>query len=279
MTEDPELGLSARFMRGLALAADRPAIRFGARDVSYQETYERALRWAAALRSLPAVPPRTIGVLADKGVTAYTGILAALFTGATVVPLHPDFPVARTRHMLETSGVSVVLADQHGSAVLEETELGLPALIPDSLTPGSRLEGHPAIDAPRPVRSGDVAYHLFTSGSTGRPKGVQITHGNLDHHFRLMDQRYPFRSADVFAQVLDLNFDCAIFEMFSAWGAGATMCHIPAIAYRDLPEFAAQQRLSVWFSTPGAITLVRRTNGLAPGSLPTLRWSSSRARR
>jgi amino acid adenylation domain-containing protein len=270
----PGHALHARFLRGLALSPARPAIRAGAGTVSYGEAYELALRWAGSLPAVSAGRPRVIAVLADKGVCAYVGVLAVLFSGSTVVPMHPELPVARVRQMLETSGADAVLADERGAGVLRETGLDLPLVMAD-VEPDrepDRATGK-ALDAPQPVEPQDTAYILFTSGSTGRPKGVPLTHANLDHHFRLMDERYDFGPGDVFSQVLELNFDCAIFEMFSAWGAGATLCHVPAQAYLDLPSFFARRGVSVWFSTPSAINLVRKLGGLTPGAMPGLRWS------
>ncbi|EEP74799.1 non-ribosomal peptide synthetase [Micromonospora sp. ATCC 39149] len=130
-----------------------------------------------------------------------------------------------------------------------------------------------ALDRPVPVRPDDVAYILFTSGSTGRPKGVRITHGNTAHYFRQLDARYDFAPQDVFSQTFELNFDCALFDLFSAWGAGATAVAVPAPAYRELPAFLAGAGVTVWFSTPSAIDLVRRMGGLTPAALAGLRWS------
>ncbi|WP_270891608.1 AMP-binding protein [Streptomyces sp. DHE17-7] len=125
-----------------------------------------------------------------------------------------------------------------------------------------RADAAHALTAPRPVRPEDTAYILFTSGSTGRPKGVRVTHGATDHYFQVLDTRYPFTPEDVFSQTFDLNFDCSLFDLFCAWGAGATAQQLPAAAYRDLPGFAASAGLTVWFSTPSAIALARRTGGL-----------------
>lgn len=102
---------------------------------------------------------------------------------------------------------------------------------------------------------------------------MPITHASTAHYFRLMDERYDFGPDDVFSQTFDLNFDCAMFDMFCAWGAGASVHPVPATAYLDLPAFLAERRMTVWFSTPSGIVLVRRRGGLTPGSMPTLRWS------
>ncbi|HUR04008.1 MAG TPA: AMP-binding protein [Nonomuraea sp.] len=280
MLKTIEDALHARFLRGLAASGQRPALHLGERTVSYEELHELALQWAGTLLASPAGPPAAIGVLAAKGLEAYAGILAGLYTGATVVPLHPAFPAARTRSMLQDAGVSAVIADEAGLSALEQ------ALGPDSalpvLAPFAAGAGHPrrlalaardALDEPRPVAPQDRAYILFTSGSTGRPKGVPIAHGSTTHYFRLMDERYRFDADDVFSQTFDVNFDCAMFDMFSAWGAGGSVHPVPLQAYRDLPAFVAERRMTVWFSTPSTISLLRRTNSLTPGALPHLRWS------
>ncbi|MGH3243334.1 MAG: AMP-binding protein, partial [Spirillospora sp.] len=92
MNDVPEHALHARFLRGLAVSPGRPAIRTDTDTVTYEELHELALAWAGALLAGPAGPPATVGVLAAKNRTAYAGLLAALYTGAAVVPLSPDFP-------------------------------------------------------------------------------------------------------------------------------------------------------------------------------------------
>ncbi|MEU1217043.1 AMP-binding protein [Streptomyces sp. NPDC005791] len=270
--------LSGRFLRGLAVAPDRPALRADGAALTYRELHERALLLAGSLLSgLPGRPP-AVGVLAGKGPSAYTSLLAGLYSGVTVVPLQPAFPAARTRQMIEAAGVSVLLADDEALpalTALHEDGVSLPTLFAPGGQPMPELAVDPdgALKTPMPVRPDDIAYVLFTSGSTGRPKGVPVTHANTAHYFSLLDERYDFGPEDVFSQTFDLNFDCAMFDLFCAWGAGATLVPVPARAYARLPEFVAEQGMTVWFSTPSAITLARRTGGLAPGALSTLRRS------
>ncbi|MFP3992322.1 amino acid adenylation domain-containing protein [Streptomyces sp. E11-3] len=275
MTEKKQHALYERFLRGLALSPDRPALRVGAESVSYRALHERALALAGALHSTHSA--KVVGVLADKSVTAYAGILAGLYAGATVVPLHPDFPAGRTRRMLELSGVAALIADARGRAVLAEVlgdALDVPVVEADPDPDSAQAQAQAqALAEPRPVSPSDVAYMLFTSGSTGRPKGVPISHGSTCHYFELLDERYDFTPDDVFSQTFDLNFDCAMFDLFCAWGSGGVVEVVPPGAYRELPSFLADRGVTVWFSTPSAITLVRRMGGLTPAALSTLRWS------
>ena len=274
MDETIGVALHARFLRGLARSPHGVAVRVGAESVTYEEAHQRALSWAEALLR---TRPRAVAVLAAKGVTAYTGILAALYAGAAVVPLRPDFPVARTRQMLDASGATALVADEDGVAVLARLladRHDIAVLAPCGGWPDAiAADCGTHLDEPITVVPQDPALMLFTSGSTGRPKGVVITHGSAGHYFRVLDARYDFTADDVFSQTFDLNFDCAVFDMFSAWGAGAQLLAVPPYAYRELPAFLGEHRVTVWFSTPSAIGLARRTGGLRAGAMPGLRWS------
>ncbi|WP_316524349.1 AMP-binding protein [Kitasatospora brasiliensis] len=278
MDDTVDLALAGRFLRGLAKSADRPAVRAGGTSLTYQELHERALLLAGSLLAHLPSRPAAIGVLAGKGPSAYASILAGLYTGITMVPLQPAFPAARTRQMIEAAGVGAIIADDDSLAALtglREEGVDLPVLFAPGGQPQPAVpvaEGS-ALAEPVAVRGEDTAYVLFTSGSTGRPKGVPVTHANTHHYFGLLDERYDFGPEDVFSQNFDLNFDCAMFDLFCAWGSGGTLVVAPPQAYRDMPRFIADNGVSVWFSTPSAIALVRRMGGLGPATMPSLRWS------
>ncbi|RZS32712.1 amino acid adenylation domain-containing protein [Herbihabitans rhizosphaerae] len=277
MAETADHALYGRFLRGLAAAPNGEAIRLATDVYSYTELHELASTWAGALLNGPAGKPKAVGVLAGKSIEAYAGILAGLYAGITVVPLQPEFPPARTRQIVDAAGVDAMIVDEKGHSLLPaifEGHPGVPVLAPNVRAPGL-LTASPAgaLTEPVPVEASDVAYVLFTSGSTGRPKGVPVTHANTHHYFGLLDERYDFTPDDVFSQTFDLNFDCGWFDLFCAWGTGANLTVVPPRAYRDLPAFIAERGLTVWFSTPSAIALIRKMGGLTPGSMPGLRWS------
>ncbi|WP_306345202.1 AMP-binding protein [Rhizomonospora bruguierae] len=278
--------LTARFLRGLATSPEGVAIRVEDETVTYARAHAVALEWAGALLALPGGPPRAVSVLAGRTVESYLGILACLYAGVPVVPLLADFPPERIGQMLEAADVSALIVDAQGAAVLPELS---PLPVGDGkvtvLAPwvGKAVEGpfdvvpvdpRDALAEPRATAEpGDVAYVLFTSGSTGRPKGVRLTHGNLHHYFTLMDEWYDFTAADVFSQAANLNWDSAVSDLWCAWGAGATLVSVPPPAYRDIPGFVARHGITVWFSAPSVIALVRKTGRLVPDSMPTLRWT------
>lgn len=285
--EQPDHALYHRFLRGLRQSPDGVAVRLAHTDLTYRTAHELALRWGGALTA-DGRTPKAVGVLAEKNVTGYAGVLAALCTGTAAVPLNPGFPPAQLRKMLALADVSALIVDQAGEQALARiygTEPGVPVLAPHrgeaagspppaaDACPRIPLDAGPPLTGPRPAGADDIAYVLFTSGSTGQPKGVRLTHGNLYHYHQGMDARYDFGPQDVFSHVFELNWDATLFDAWFAWGAGATLVPVPPHAYRDLAGFITEQAITVWFSTPSTASLVRRMGGFAPAALPTLRWS------
>ncbi|MGH3380979.1 MAG: amino acid adenylation domain-containing protein [Actinoallomurus sp.] len=243
------------------------ALRIGSESISYGRLHERALLLAGGLRSGSPRAPRRVGVLGARSEDMYAGLLAALYSGAAVVPLNPAYPPERLRRMITAASLDGLVVDDKGLPVLQE----LADVLGD--TPVVHRPTGPALGEPVPTSPQDVAYILFTSGSTGRPKGVPVLHSNVAAYLRQIRARYDFTSDDVFTQVYDLTFDLAMFDLFVGWGSGGTLVSVPPHVYVSLADFVAKHGITVWFSAPAMISLAGRRRGLEPGALPGLRWS------
>jgi amino acid adenylation domain-containing protein len=265
-------GLAERFLDGMARGPGRIALRVGGTAYSYASIHEMALSLGGALRGSDAWAPARVGVLSGGTVSAYTGILAAIYVGAAAIPLNPNFPPARTVQMIRAAGLDTVIADHRGARVLTSVAASVPGIRLVTVADGAPPEAAGAVlSEPVPITEQDTAYILFTSGSTGRPKGVPISHGNVLHYMDAMQARYQIGQDDVVTQTFEPTFDLFMFGLFVAWSVGAALVATPPQALRKLPAFAAEHCISVWFSVPGAIRVVKRLAGLSPGSLSSLR--------
>ncbi|MGW7545603.1 amino acid adenylation domain-containing protein [Streptomyces sp. NPDC054770] len=256
-----------RFAATVRRHPDAVALEVSGETYRYAELDALAGRLAAALVGAGGGRvPRRVGLLASRTVTAYAGYLAVQRLGATVVPLNPAFPTARNAAVAERAELDLVLAQD------DQVHAGLPVpvVVADA---GPRGAGDVAVPAVRPVRGDDVCYILFTSGSTGVPKGVPVRHRNVAAYLDHVVPRYGLGVGARLSQTFDLTFDLSVFDLFGAWASGGTVV-VPGPHDLLAPaRFVARERITHWFSVPSVVSLAARLRGLAPGSMPHLRWS------
>src|SRR5215831_2975075 len=288
MISEPQLW--DRFIRSCAQFPERPAIDVG-REVTYREMAARAKRVAATIQGSVGTGELPLtAVFAHRSETAYAAVLGTLMAGHGYVPLNRNFPVERTRLMLERSMCRSMVVDTSSEPQLEPLLAGIetPLLIlcPDrsdvsqlaARFPVHRIVGANGLthaDEWRPVdvATNSIAYLLFTSGSTGQPKGVMVSHGNVLHYVDYVTRRYGFCSDDRMSQTFELTFDLSAHDMFVAWQNGACVC-CPTQKQSIKPEaFINDARLTVWFSVPSTALFMRRLGVLKPGMYPRLRLS------
>lgn len=226
-----------------------------------------------------------VGVFAYRSKEAYVGVLAALCSGATFVPLNPTFPPERTRQMIEQGELDAIIVDKNGLPQLRqvlagleqppllilpeirEADLGLPAHLSGDVTNAVPLRDLP------PLMPGDIAYLLFTSGSTGKPKGVPVTHANACAFLDWATEHYGITAEDRFSQTFDQTFDLSIFDLFVAWERGASVYSLQPLDLLAPARFIAKHAITVWFSVPSIPALMRKKKTLKPDLLPSLRLS------
>ncbi|KAB8190935.1 amino acid adenylation domain-containing protein [Nonomuraea phyllanthi] len=254
------------FADSAARHGGRVALEVGGGRHTYAELDALSRRLAAEIVAACGEPPGRVGLYAARSVLAYAGYLAVQRLGATVVPLNPAAPDARNRAIAKAAGLDLVLADAAlRPPVLPAATL---ALRLDRLDEPPR--GMPDTLAARPD---DLAYVLFTSGSTGVPKGVPLRHRSVDAYLRHVIPRYELGPGCRLSQTFDLTFDLSVFDMFAAWGSGATLVVPGAYDLVKPVAFVNRERLTHWFSVPSVVSLAMRLRRLAPGSMPSLRWS------
>lgn len=266
---DPQTAYD-RFARSADLYPDAGALEVDKDRLTYRELRDLAERITARLiTAAGGAPPRRVGLLASRSVTAYAGYLAILRAGATVVPLNPEHPPARTAAIVESAGLEVILADAAGDGA----GLGVPVVTagPDEV---AALAKEPAPDLPyRQAGPDDVAYIIFTSGSTGSPKGVPILHRNISAYLDQVAPRYGIGPGSRLSQTFELTFDGSVHDLFVAWAGGGTLV-VPMRGQLLSPVRTINNlRLTHWFSVPSLISFASRLGTLTPGCMPTLRWS------
>lgn len=262
---------------------DEPALAVASQQYTYAQLDALSSGIAARLRE-QAGPRPIAGLLAARSVSSYAAYLAVLRLGGVVVPLNDAHPPERLKAVATAAGLDVVIADREQSAAFAR-ELAVPvarfgaesvralsrsAVTGDEHSDSGDEHSDPGDELGDPE---DLAYIMFTSGSTGRPKGVPIRHRNVEEFLRHNIARYAAGPGSRFSQTFHLTFDPSVFDLFVAWGSGATLVVPSADDLFDPVAFVNRERITHWYSVPSVVSMAAAAGLLPAGSMPSLRWS------
>src|SRR4051812_561337 len=167
------------------MAAERPAhpaVRHGARTVSYAQLDERSNRLAQALLAAGAGPGSRIAHL-DRSAPEVVELLAAASKiGAVAVPLNWRLAARELTAIVADARSPLLIAGPPFAAVAAEIAAGVPqdlAVVQVGAEYEAWLASSDAADPGGRGEAGDPVVQMYTSGTTGVPKGVLTTQRNL----------------------------------------------------------------------------------------------------
>ncbi len=250
---------------------DRTAVVDRAESMTYRELDESSARLADELTARGAGPGNRVGLYLDKSLHAIVAVWGVLRAGAAYVPLDVASPVKRVARIAENGDLCGILATPKrwsplASALpLPPAFVGLARAAPRPVELGFAFETlgpsrvPPADRGARPEEHDPsrAAYILYTSGSTGQPKGVVLSHRAALSFVDWAAEATRLGPTDVVSSHAPLHFDLSAFDLFSTCRAGATVVLVPPELNafpRNLADWIAQQRITVWYSVPSLLS-------------------------
>ncbi|NKY87918.1 non-ribosomal peptide synthetase [Nocardia veterana] len=301
----PQCSLANYFTATAHLHPHRPAIRSGETELTYAELDRYSNRIARALIARGVGSGDRVALGLTRSVESVAAALAVAKSGAAFVPVDPNYPADRIRHMLTDSGCALGLTVTAQVGRLRQAATGgngsdrgastrwlllddeafraeLTAQDERTITDAERV---------RTVWTSDLAYLIYTSGSTGKPKGVAVTHAGLSNFADEIRDRMRVDRESRTLHFASPSFDAAVLDLLLAIGAGATMVVCPPDIYGgdELAALLERERISHTFMTPAALATIdhRRwplphlrsimVGGEALGADLVERWAPGRA--
>ncbi len=195
------------FAKQVAKTPDKTALVFRNDSLTYRELDERSNFLALHLKELGVGPDKLVAIAIERSLDMVIGLLAILKAGGAYVPLDPAYPAERLTMMLEDSGASWLLTQDHLREQLPSHDASI------VIVDGPTLTGSTPLPPKADTNTNNLAYVIFTSGSTGRPKGVMIEHRNVANFFAGMDDRVGPKPG-VWLAVTSISFDISVLEIF-----------------------------------------------------------------
>ncbi|GAB0102601.1 hypothetical protein JMUB6875_15700 [Nocardia sp. JMUB6875] len=228
--------------------------------LGYAELDERSTRLARLLIDRGVGPEDLVAVAVPRSLESVLAVWAVAKTGAGFLPVDPNYPDDRVRHMLTDSGAVLGLT-------VESRRSALPGLVSwleldaDELDRAAQTYSVDPItnaDRVRPLRAEHPAYTIYTSGSTGLPKGVAVTHTGLAALSAEQRERFALTAQSRVLQVASPSFDASVFELLMAVGSGATLVVAAPEVYGgdDLRALLAREAVTHAVITPSVLASI-----------------------
>ncbi|WP_148639261.1 non-ribosomal peptide synthetase, partial [Aquimarina longa] len=188
------------------------ALVYGSVGLTYKEVSDRSNQLAHYLRDQGVVSDSLVGICIERSLDMVIGILGILKSGGAYVPIKPDYPVSRISHMVDDTGLDIILTDVCSVGILEDLS-GITCVVLDSSESAYLTYSKDSLSLC--IAPSSLSYVIYTSGSTGFPKGAMIEHRGLLNHLLVMIDALDMDSDSVVAFTAPFTFDISVWQLLS----------------------------------------------------------------
>ncbi|NKX88808.1 amino acid adenylation domain-containing protein [Nocardia coubleae] len=277
----PSTTLPALFDETVAEHPDRVAlVAPDGTELTYREFAGKVNQLARHLISQGVGVEDRVALAIRRSVDLVVAMYAVAQTGAAYVPLDPDQPADRVRHIHDTAAPVCVLTTtrdgfSEGTATATAAAAdaaNASAIAVDTLDLAAYPVGPIAAQERRGVlRPENTAYVIFTSGSTGKPKGVAVSHGAIVNQLLWKTQYFGLTSDDSVLLKTAATFDLSVWEFWTTAVSGGRLVIAAPDGHRDpayLLRVLTEQRVSTLHVVPSMLdALLAESTGALPVSL------------
>jgi len=276
-TFDPNENLLNRFVQHCHENPNKVAIITDEKKITYLELSQRSKILANQLVKSGVQPNDIVAVLLSRSEKLVISILAIFSTGASYLPLDPEYPRERIHYILDDSGITHLVLENNFSDLVNDQALQLIDIdqaLSEKPIENKRLSiESPLLKMIAKEKVETLAYVIYTSGSTGNPKGVMVTQHNLSNFLASMSNRPGLTTNDILLAVTTISFDIAVLEILLPLFVGASTIVVNRLKSYDPSEISqllVQHDVTLMQATPATWQMLLDSNWLGKNDLRAL---------
>ncbi|TQV77377.1 amino acid adenylation domain-containing protein [Aliikangiella marina] len=214
------------FEESVTNRSDEIALHHQSRYLSFYELNIRSNKLARYLVKVGATKDSIIPLFFNRSIEMIISMLAILKSGASYLPIDPDYQDKRAKKLLESQKFNCVLTHSAQFNRLGRIINGekLPIINVDSAEVEYSVKqesGDNLTDVESSIN--DLAYIIYTSGSSGEPKGVMVEHQALSSFLNAIHQHYYTKTRQGTFLATSYAFDLTIPSIFLPLLYGGTI--------------------------------------------------------
>jgi D-alanine--poly(phosphoribitol) ligase subunit 1 len=261
------------------------ALKIGNDSYTYNDLFCLASKISTILNDL-GVHGKAIGIVGQKRLSTYAGILASLISGSYYVPINPKNNIEKNKIIIKDAAIKCFIGVKNDIEKIKLFDFdnisqnNFLVILPEDKLDSRNASIKDKVDVknteekyfPRPACPNNLAYIMFTSGSTGKPKGVKVTYRNLNAWLCNMSKIFRQKSF-ISSQTYDFSFDLSVADLLLAWTSGGSLVTLPEEEMLLPHEFINREKIEFWSSVPTLLSFMNKMELLKENVFPTLKVS------
>jgi amino acid adenylation domain-containing protein len=257
--------------------SDKVAVVENEKTISFSELRDRSIAFAGILRNNGVKKGDRIGICMNKSIDQIVAIIGSLYANAVFVPVLPRLKEDNIRHIINDSGMKIMLTESSRIAEVEQFAKEIDVVLATSVHIDGFTNFYIAAESVKDAVnvfdsiSEDAAGIIYSSGSTGRPKGIVTSHRNFYDGARIVAKYLGTEENDKIAGVLSFNFDYGLNQIWQTIYKGATLCLHDLLLPNDFFNFIEKQQITALPLMPVIISRIFDVRFMDPKKAKSLK--------